>query len=86
MKSMLYPKLAWQNLKNNRTTYFPYLLTCSVSVAMYYIMQSITLNERSGTGAGRGHCPYHLLFRHRHCGYLLRGAYFLDEQLSHQAS
>lgn len=44
MKSMLYPKLAWQNLKNNRTTYFPYLLTCSVSVAMYYIMQSITLN------------------------------------------
>ena len=37
MKSMLYPKLAWQNLKNNRTTYFPYLLTCSVSVAMYYI-------------------------------------------------
>ena len=45
MKSMLYPKLAWQNLKNNRTTYFPYLLTCSVSVAMYYIMQSIAMNE-----------------------------------------
>lgn len=44
MNRMLYPKLAWQNLKNNRTTYFPYLLTCSVSVAMYYIMQSITLN------------------------------------------
>ncbi len=44
MKKLLYPKLAWQNLKNNHITYFPYLLTCSVSVAMYYIMQSIALN------------------------------------------
>lgn len=32
------------NLKNNRKNYIPYLLTCVITVAMYYIMDAISRN------------------------------------------
>ncbi len=41
----LYPRLALRNLARSRSTYLPYLLTGTVCVAMYYIMQSITMAE-----------------------------------------
>lgn len=43
--SPFYAKLAFTNLKNNRSTYFPYLLTCIVSIITYYTMHSISLNQ-----------------------------------------
>ena len=45
MSGLFYPRLALRNLVKNRSTYLPYLLTGTVCVAMYYIMQSISMNE-----------------------------------------
>lgn len=44
-KPAFYSKLALTNLQKNRATYFPYILTCILSVAMFYIMHSISINE-----------------------------------------
>lgn len=45
MRNMFYPHLAANNIKNNSKTYIPYILTCVFTVAMYYIMSSLALNE-----------------------------------------
>lgn len=54
MRSFLYPKLAFTNIKKNSKTYIPYLLTGTLTVAMYYIINSIVFNEgiRKMPGAG----------------------------------
>lgn len=44
MNSFFYPKLAAGNLKKNKRTYFPYLLTCIVSIVMFYSLISISNN------------------------------------------
>lgn len=41
---MFYPKLALTNLKKNGKTYLPYLLTCVLTVMMYYVMGAISRN------------------------------------------
>ena len=38
MSSSIYGRLALTNLRNNRKTYLPYLLTGALTVMMYYIM------------------------------------------------
>lgn len=38
MNTAFYPKLASEGIKKNKKTYFPYILTCVLSVAMFYIM------------------------------------------------
>ena len=45
MNIKLYAKLAANNLKKNHRTYVPYLLTCIGTVAMFYMMGAIALNE-----------------------------------------
>lgn len=45
MNRMLYPKLAANNIKKNAKTYIPYLITCILTVAMYYIMESLSGND-----------------------------------------
>lgn len=37
-------KLAATNMKKNQKTYIPYLLTCVMTVAMFYIIKSLSLN------------------------------------------
>lgn len=39
-----YPRLAVTNLKNNRQTYLPYLLTCIMCIVTFYTVLSISLN------------------------------------------
>lgn len=39
-----YPKLAGTNLIKNRSTYLPYSIACVCSIAMFYIMHSISVN------------------------------------------
>lgn len=51
-KSVLYPKLAFQNISRNRQFYFPFILTCIAACAMFYIMCFLTFNE--GTGKMQG--------------------------------
>ncbi len=42
---MMYPRLAFDNIRKNARTYIPYILTCSFATAMFYIMKSLSLNE-----------------------------------------
>lgn len=45
MNKSFYPKLAINNIKKNGRTYFPYLITCIITIAMYYIIHSLSINE-----------------------------------------
>ncbi len=45
MSKIFYPKLAISNIKKNGKFYFPYILTCIGTVAMFYIMCFIKTNE-----------------------------------------
>lgn len=45
MNGSFYPRLASSNIKKNARTYIPYIITCIITVAMYYIMKSLSLNE-----------------------------------------
>lgn len=42
---MMYPKLAFDNIRKNARIYLPYILTCMLMIAMFYIMKSLSLNE-----------------------------------------
>ena len=44
MRKIFYPKLAAGNIRKNASIYFPYLLTCVITIAMYYIIRSLSLN------------------------------------------
>ena len=45
MNRSSYTKLAVTNLKNNRKTYVPYILTSVLTVMMYYIIDALSRNE-----------------------------------------
>lgn len=45
MNKFFYLRLAATNLKKNRQTYLPYLLTCIGTICMYYIFQVLLLDE-----------------------------------------
>ena len=42
---MFYPKLAVTNIKKNRRSYFPYILTCILTIMMFYTMDAICKND-----------------------------------------
>ncbi|MDE7310050.1 MAG: ABC transporter permease [Eubacterium sp.] len=44
MKAGFYPKLAAGNIKKNGQAYFPYILTCILTIAMFYIFKSLSMN------------------------------------------
>lgn len=41
MRKSLYPRLAWQNIRNNRRFYAPYILALLGNVAAFYIMSAL---------------------------------------------
>ena len=38
MKTLFYPKLAWDGIRKNRRMVFPYILTCICMISMFYIL------------------------------------------------
>jgi len=40
-KSLLYPRLAWNNLKQNKRFYLPYLLACTGTVMMFCVLLTL---------------------------------------------
>ena len=44
-KSVLYPKLAFQNIRRNKQFYLPFILTCVATCAMFYIMCFLAFNK-----------------------------------------
>ena len=58
MNSIFYMKIAFTNMKKNRRTYIPYLLSCIGTIAMFYMMSAIA--ESGGMEnvfAGDAACP-----------------------------
>ncbi len=51
MNSSIYSRLAVTNLKNNRKTYVPYILTAALTVMMYYIIDALSRNDSVGRGS-----------------------------------
>lgn len=51
-KSGFYPHLALTNILRNGQFYLPYLLTCSATVAMFYILTFLTSNDMIDTMPG----------------------------------
>ncbi|AYD39392.1 ABC transporter permease [Clostridium fermenticellae] len=45
MSKPFYSKLALINIRKNSKTYIPFILTCIFTVMMFYIMQSLSLND-----------------------------------------
>ena len=41
----LYPSMAFTNIKNSRRTYIPYMISCIITTAIYYIICSRAGNE-----------------------------------------
>ena len=52
MNKVFYPRIAMINLRNNGRTYVPYLLTCILSTAMFYVICSLSLNPDLDTMLG----------------------------------
>ena len=46
MKGLFYPKLAWSGIHKNRRLYWPYLLTASGVVMMFYIIAFLASSDR----------------------------------------
>ena len=57
MSSSIYRKLSVTNIKNNRRTYVPYIITCVITVMMFYIIYGLTMNK------GIGGVPGEVTFR-----------------------
>lgn len=45
MSRLFFARLAANSMKKNRGLYFPYMLTCIATAAMYYIVRSLALNH-----------------------------------------
>ncbi len=59
-KTFFYQKLAVSNIRKNGRVYFPYLLTCAITVAMYFIMFSLSDNPGIDQVIGGSHVRYAL--------------------------
>lgn len=54
MRSFFFPKLAISNIKKNSRFYYPYLLTCIATIAMFYVMIMIANNDGLAKMPGHG--------------------------------
>ena len=52
MAKNLYARLAFRNLRKNGKIYLPYILTCIITAAMFYIMSSLSNNQKIGEMRG----------------------------------
>lgn len=58
MNKSFFPKLAASNIRKNGKTYIPYILTCIITVAMFYIVKSLSLNPGLEKMVGAGPLAY----------------------------
>lgn len=60
MSKSFFPKLAADNIKKNGKTYLPYMITCIMTVAIFYILKSLSLNPGLEKMAGTQILTYSL--------------------------
>ena len=58
MNKLFYPKLAANNIRKNAKTYVPYIITSIITVAVFYIMRSLSQNEGIKEMKGAGDVQY----------------------------
>lgn len=51
-KLLFYPRLAINNLRKNKSTYFPYMISCILVICMFYVMHAISVNVSGGSFLG----------------------------------
>ncbi len=62
MRIGFYPKLAAGNIKKNGRTYFPYILTCILTIAMFYVFKSLSMNPGLKKMTGAEHLAFIMMF------------------------
>lgn len=62
MSNFFFPKLAARNIKKNSKTYIPYMISCIVTVTMFYIVRSLSLNPGFNIMVGGDTLAYMLTF------------------------
>lgn len=62
MRIGFYPKLAAGNIKKNGRTYFPYILTCILTIAMFYVFKSLSMNPGLKKMTGAEHLALIMMF------------------------
>ncbi len=62
MNKLFYPKLALTNIKKNSKTYIPFLVTCIITIAMFYDICSLTGNKGLDSMPGAGEMRMMLIF------------------------
>ncbi len=58
MNKFFYPRLAFQNIRKNKSIYLPYLLAGSMITGLYYILSSITIMVAESGAKGSGAMGY----------------------------
>ncbi len=61
MNRLFFAKLAASNMKKNRKTYIPYILTCILTIAMFYILKSLSLNPGMAKMVGSETLDYFMM-------------------------
>ena len=61
MRKLFYLRLALTNLRKGRNTYFPYLLSCSTIIGLFYMLHAVTMTTLTADFAGSGPVAYILL-------------------------
>lgn len=51
MNKLFYPRLAATNIKSNSKAYFPFIITCICTIAMFYIMDALAVNKGLGSAS-----------------------------------
>ena len=67
MNSFMYEKLAVTNLKNNRKTYVPYIITAILTVMMFYMIDALS----QGKGVAKKRSAYIIFWEWKNA--ILRG-------------
>lgn len=58
MNRFFYPRLAFQNIRKNKSIYFPYLLAGSMITGLYYILSSVAVMVAESGAKGSGPMGY----------------------------
>ncbi len=58
MRIGFYLRLAVDNIKKNKRLYLPYMVTCMVTIMVYYMMKSLSLNPAMSKMYGGGYIAY----------------------------
>ena len=85
-KISFYPKLAINNIKSNRRLYFPYLLTCIFTVAMFYIVLFIRYNDGLANVMGGRYVESYMTVSYTHLDVYKRQEFTMRKRLDRPAA